>query len=164
VIAIIGILAATVLVLLSNAKGKTNDSKIMSQANSMMKAAQVDAEGNNQDYTKWNIPSCDIRSADNCSDGTLPITASNGRPDVAKACESIVGLENPSDLSNLSVEAFYLCSSDFKKRLNIAVYLPYAKKMYCISSSGKTSTIMNLNGSGCGAYGGDFTCPGCYFD
>jgi len=158
VIAIIGILATVILVMLSNAKEKAKEASIIASANTIMKAAQIDAEIK-QNYNQWNIGACDIRTEADCTN-LIPIAST--RPDVAEACKSIVRQENASALN--PAEWFYMCSTEPGKRLTMAVYLPYSKKMYCISSSGKTSSQMNLNGSGCGGNVAAFICPGCYWD
>jgi prepilin-type N-terminal cleavage/methylation domain-containing protein len=155
VIAIVGILATVVFVMLSGGRGKANDAAIISAAESIMKKQQFDSTVNGITYSNYSV-----WSADN------PISACAGFGSaIQPACETIynaeggsagnaekiwTGRQNPSPLTAFSV----------------VVWLPGIKKFYCIGSNGKKSMTTNddppegtgTQGSGCGAA---WSCPGC---
>lgn|GEM_PF-1930852 len=88
VIAIIGILAAVVLVMLYQAKLRAKDASIIASANSIMKAAQVDASGaGNYAWWKMNgwLPKQSGWTCENTF-SSIPIYGAN----VVAACNSIL--------------------------------------------------------------------------
>jgi len=136
VVAVIGILASVILVSLNSSRAKARDASIISSAESIMKAAQIDSQAtlNYSAYTAagWN----------NCG-GALPANAQT-------ACQSIVNA-----LPGVSLKV-YLGSrgGTTYPLLTIMAYLPGKGTYYCIGSNGGSSSVDT----------GSWTSSGCWSD
>lgn len=151
VIAIIGILSTIAMTSLNSARLKAKDAAIMSAANSIMKAAQIDAT-TSQDYGAYQFYYWgSARSCDSYFGST------SNPASVKAACNSIINNVGTSTEYRMWASRW---TGNYPK-LSIMVYLPGAQKFYCVGSNGRSSATLIMNGGGCG---GNYNCPGCAGD
>ncbi len=173
-IAIIGVLASIVLVNLSNARQMSADAAIITSAETIFKAIQVEAEASyNGEYLTFTYPSggstgaifidgasgCDsiFESTSFVDVGRLNGVSAYEHPAI-KACRDIL-LKNSYDCASTH-NCFGLGAGRGSwLRFSVMVWLPGKQRFFCIGSNGKTSQIQQKNGSGCGGF---FNCPGCW--
>ncbi len=175
VIAIIGILAGVILVSTGSARNKAKDAAIISAANSLMKAAQIDSIATGV-YTAWHGSSWGDGAPNpptRC-DNTFNSVPAALRSNVVTACKSIL---NNEVAGGANTNDAYIWANSWSwngatyanpySRYSIMVWLPGAQKYYCIGSNGRSSSATNGNansfGSGCGGIN-SWNCPGCAGD
>lgn len=150
VIAIIGILASIVLVNLSSARTKAKDAAIISSANAIMKAAQINSLSSG-DYSLYKI------TQDTCSSYSA---STPNRSSMVDACNSII------TNSGTAGSQFKLWMNSWgganRVKFSVLAWLPGKQKYYCIGSNGGTSMETNSNGTGCGS--NVYSCSGCAGD
>ena len=161
VIAIIGILASIIIVNLNGARNRAKDASIISSAESIMKAVQINSIAAN-DYSVWS----GVRWFGTTSDCANKITSSMG-PDYSQmvaACQSIINAIGSTSQANNSMDKLYIGpgGTAANPKLTIMAALPSAQRFYCIGSNGGTSQTTLLDASGCGGTG--WGCAGCYYD
>jgi len=157
VISIIGVLSAIAMTSLSAARMKARDASIMASANTIMKAAQIDAT-NTQNYSAYYFYSWDT----NIQDCDAKFGSTSDPASVRAACKSIL-----DNIGSSSVFHIYSSSAGAAyPKYTILVWLPGAQRFYCVGSNGSSSatTLGNPYGSGCGGGNNAWVCPGCYRD
>ncbi|EKE19490.1 MAG: hypothetical protein ACD_8C00150G0002 [uncultured bacterium] len=162
VIAIIGILAGIILVSTSSARLKARDASIISAANSLMKAAQVDSVAGG-DYSAWSTGTWAGKYRP-CDSASLNFFAGTSQKDNAVAsCKSIV--DNGGGTAPLGASLWMGWAGVQPNKFSIMAWLPGAKAFYCIGSNGRSSSLQNANnagwGAGCGGAIDYWWCPGC---
>ncbi|MFA6896776.1 MAG: type II secretion system protein [Patescibacteria group bacterium] len=158
VISIIGVLSTIAMTSLNGARLKAKDAAIMQSADSIMKAAQIDATAS-QDYSAYYFFDW-AGTANQVCDAQFGSTSNPAS--VRVACKSIVN--NIGSSSGYRVFA-YTAGAPYPK-FTILVWLPGAQKFYCVGSNGASSatTLGSPYGSGCGGGNNAWVCPGCYRD
>ena len=157
VIAIIGILAGVILVSTSSARNKAKDAAIISSANSLMKAAQVDSAAS-ANYSAWWSDAWSGEPSSRCNSFYAASTSANA------ACKSIIDNIGSSTTQKLWARTWYNPLNpvtNIYPRFSVMVWLPGAQKYYCIGSNGGSSQTTLSDGSGCGV---SWNCPGCAGD
>lgn len=151
VISIIGLLSTVAMTSLNAARLKARDSAIMSAANSIMKAAAIDAtisqNYNNYYFYQWGATT----PTRLCNTGF----ASTSNPaSVQSACETIVNnMGTVTTTSKVYMGSLRSATYPNRPRFSIMVYLPGARKHYCVGSHGASSTCNT-----------SYNCPGCLYD
>lgn len=157
VISIIGLLSTIALTSLDGARKKARDAAIMTAANSMMKAAQIDA-ASSQNYSAYYFYNWGT-TQQNCDSyfGSTSNPAS-----VRAACNSIIKNIGTSATARI----YSSTAGGIYPKLTIMVYLPGAQKYYCVGSNGgsSASTLTSPWASGCGGGYNEWKCSGCYKD
>jgi prepilin-type N-terminal cleavage/methylation domain-containing protein len=160
VIAIIGILAGVILVSTSSARLKAKDASIISAANSMMKAIQVESSGtgNYSSYDDTAISENWIFSLGECETKFASVLNSAS---FVSSCKSAI--ENMGTVTAAGSRGLYVGHGfENKPKITIMAMLPGSQTYYCISSEGAASKTMGMNHiDGCG---GAWQCAGCYDD
>jgi prepilin-type N-terminal cleavage/methylation domain-containing protein len=158
VISIIGLLSTVAMTSLNSARKKAKDASLMTMANSMMKAAQIDA-ASSQNYSAYYFYHWG---------GTVYICnsyfGSTSNPaSVRNTCNNIVNTIGSVTTARIWSSTW---GSPTYPRLSIMVYLPGANKYYCVGSNGASSasTLVSPFGSGCGGGVNTWICPGCAGD
>lgn len=163
VIAIIGILAGVILVSTGSARNKAKDAAIISAANSMMKAAQIDSMASG-DYAAYQMAIWSNGETEDSCDGYWGSTSNP--QGLRAACKSI--FKNIGG-SNAHVTWQSTWGTPTYPKLSIMVWLPGVKKFYCIGSNGGSSmTTEDSPPGGTGTHGGgcngNWSCSGCAGD
>lgn len=173
VCAIIGILAAVVLVMLNNARVKARDSAVIKGVNALMKSATTDSVIS-KDYTAWGgrnasngggfggVYVANSSQINNCNSGY----GSTSDPATARAtCRKIIESIGSNVPNNLFTGIFWQTGStvSLNPKFSIMAWLPGAEKYYCVASDGRTSMISDSTGNDASCTDGQGSCPGCIF-
>jgi prepilin-type N-terminal cleavage/methylation domain-containing protein len=156
VIAIIGILAGVILVSTNSSRKNATDAAIITSANSIMKAIQVEAADDPTKFNNYHLSWINVSGVGlACTD--LPSTS------MVAACDNIITKIGSTGFTGATAYKLYIGLGN-KPKFTIMVALPGAQAFYCIGSNGGTSKITTLNASGCGGGANGWKCSGCTDD
>jgi|GEM_PF-909754 len=158
IMAIIAILGTMAYIYLGGTKTDARDAKIIATATSMMSTATSNAMFD--ELSRKRADYSGFFHSDGHISGRADCVFSTTISSYTSACQNIIdtlGSDYDPNYATSGVSQMWIASWVDTTQLSIIVWLPGAKKFYCVGSNGKSSQISGgFNDGGC-----QFDCPGC---